>query len=435
MIQQNTINNKEQGLCLYNFLSNDIWMPGEIFGYIVNFIPTFQLINSPLTLVCKAFYQNIHGPRGLFSYGVQCQERLSEDTLNIVTELNKVHPLTLDLLPLQEITQIFFKQIKPKDTQMLMHFFSTKILVEVFKEILKQKKFDGFIGIITSILNRTQCPLIVKINCFSFLLNIWESLSSLQVPKQTALTALSLLFFTSSKAQCGDFDSFFKIQNHLWLKNEDSPFPLQPLQNFQALAWDIICKTYNTNLDFTLQTPIAISAGLLCLSPENILPEKKTEALQLLLAMSSQAKAHSNVLNHIASTLILLDKHTKGGFNNIKDVEKAILTEIAENLKKKNTKTVQIKVAEIAKFIGKTNLKRDEPPFKKLKKDASEKKPEIEPRYQLCKRKLKDNLSPHEQPAIKKCKKDDSKEKTYNPKRPNEDPDHKGNPLYKKPKK
>lgn len=365
-----------QTLSLYSFITNNtIWVPGEIFGYIVQSIPTPDLIKSRAAFVCKAFYLNIHGPQGLLSYGIQYQERLLADSLFIVNKLNE-EDKKLITFPLKEITNIFFK-IKSKETAMLMHPFSTKILCEVFKNLINEKKLNhhAYLDRIFILLKGKTTSSQAKMNCISFFVNTWKDLT-LYPDIHVALQSFSILFLRFSQVKYNEFDPYFKAKNIEWLNT--SPIPAESFEYLQSSAWNIMVtdhSDWNSDWKNELMIPLVICAGLVLFS-DNILPERRAEAIKILSTVASENKIHSNVLLHIARIIILLNKYTEGGIKNLKKDEIEVYMEIFITLKLRTTKLIKEKVAIIETFMPKREKKIqlpdealviEQPPTKKLK--------------------------------------------------------------------
>lgn len=365
-------NNKSQEL--WSFTTNNIWVPAEIFQRILSCMTTTELIETKrsLTSVCKSFYVNT---KILFTYKIAYQERIENETNNIINKLKEKMGL-LKFIPLKDVTfnandlvpSVFCHNKDINDIIIFRHFFITRIYVKVFQELIPKNMItvsnlkNSYFEFIQKLLSQITLPSLTKLNCLEFLLNLWDSIGS--IDKKVILEACTLVLFSSSKAKCEDFGPHFKA--HSWLKDKDT-FNCPQLLWLQARAQEIVFKNYNQGLEDTLKAPFAICAGLLCLSSATILQDQRTDALNLLKKIAFDT-THANVWAQIANTIILLDKHTEGGFCSLPDEERMLLKAIFERIKSCKAISIKSKVAEIEKFIYITKRKAKEDPNQNVPK-------------------------------------------------------------------
>lgn len=356
-ITKNTVN---QAIIL-----TGIYIPGELFGHIVDHLSTQDLWKSGLAFTCKSFYLTISGEQGLLS------RKVDANSLEIIAQMKLIkdayenkngkktyfkiydHPYPNSFLDV--IGKLLFGiPLAYQSLESLMFTSSClkNIAVNTYLKAITPSEDEEPIlrqqDMLTSfkLLDRKTEHVIAKIHYISFWLDLWKHTSNDYLKPQIA-KSFNLILFGTSVLKIGPYDGHFNSFNS-WVHHPDFlQYPL--LLDLKIKAWNCL-KDCIYSQSIKLKAELAIAAGLICLSNHPISIKLQSEALSILAFLSHNKNAF--ILKHIANTIILLNKHTIGGFHSLSNEIQFILKTIFNRLCHAEQKTVADKVDAINLFIN-----------------------------------------------------------------------------------
>lgn len=371
----------------------DLNIPGELFGYLVSYLSLRDIIGK-VALINHSFYQGVHGNQGLFSRLSQPWEANVEIEANKILEKIKVIKDTerfflakgIDIkeylvegkLIRQSLLRIIFNLLLDRsifhtcnEHSILTCFFTKRIASSVFCKLNRAKWITPIsLALSFNVLQSTIEPIKIKLNYISFWLDVWHDLPPTKV-RMPVVKAFLLLFLSDSKIKTGDFEGHFQ-ESDMWAQTPEC-VNAEQLPSLKNAAWEIL-KTCCTDRNAIIRSNVAIAAGLICLSNQDISIPWKEDALTALSLLALDRNI--DVREQVANSITLIHKQTESLSGRLLENNKMVFREMLINVPNVTEsacdhKTMEKKGYEIDICTNDiVNLKKESPNIKNRKPNS-----------------------------------------------------------------